>query len=108
MQTLWTKSLPVICKGDLADSWAFPACAWNTPQDEAKAETLMYVEPSQASIAFRGDIINGSDFTAAARVPDPFRMLRAYNQSAATLNLLRGFSTGAFESCIADLSRLCS
>ena len=42
----------------------------------------------------RGDIINGSEFTANARVPDPFRMLRAYNQSAATLNLLRGFATG--------------
>ena len=42
----------------------------------------------------RGDIINGSEFTAEARIPDPFRMLKAYNQSAATLNLLRGFSTG--------------
>ena len=42
----------------------------------------------------RGDIINGPEFTAAARVPDPFRMVRAYNQSAATLNLLRGFATG--------------
>ena len=44
----------------------------------------------------RGDIINGSEFTAEARVPDPARMVRAYNQSAATLNLLRGFSTGIY------------
>ena len=43
----------------------------------------------------RGDIINGQEFTEEARVPDPNRMLQAYNQSAATLNLLRGFATGA-------------
>ena len=40
----------------------------------------------------RGDIINGQEFTEEARVPDPNRMLQAYNQSAATLNLLRGFA----------------
>ena len=43
----------------------------------------------------RGDIINGQEFTSAARVPDPQRLVQAYNQAAATLNLLRGFATGA-------------
>ncbi len=42
----------------------------------------------------RGDIINGQEFTAEARIPDPARMVQAYNQSAATLNLLRGFASG--------------
>lgn len=43
----------------------------------------------------RGDIINGQEFTLDARVPDPMRLVQAYNQAAATLNLLRGFATGA-------------
>lgn len=46
----------------------------------------------------RGDIINGQDFTPEARVPDPMRLVQAYNQAAATLNLLRGFATGAWHS----------
>ena len=51
--------------------------------------------PTPCGGAGRGDIINGQEFTADARVPDPNRMVQAYNQSAATLNLLRGFATGA-------------
>jgi 3-deoxy-D-arabino-heptulosonate 7-phosphate (DAHP) synthase class II len=46
--------------------------------------------------SYRGDIINGPEFTEQARIPDPWRLVRAYNQSAATLNLLRGFSTGGY------------
>jgi hypothetical protein len=46
--------------------------------------------------SYRGDIINGPEFTPEARIPDPWRLVRAYNQSAATLNLLRGFSTGGY------------
>src|SRR6202142_220120 len=46
--------------------------------------------------AYRGDIINGTDFTAESRTPDPRRQLEAYRQSAATLNLLRAFSTGGY------------
>ena len=46
--------------------------------------------------SYRGDIVNGDAFTAAARVPDPGRMARAYNQSAITLNLLRAFAQGGF------------
>ena len=45
-------------------------------------------------VGCRGDIINGAEFTEGARVPDPQRLVQAYNQSASTLNLLRGFSTG--------------
>ena len=46
--------------------------------------------------AYRGDIVNDIDFTAAAREPDPRRQLEAYRQSAATLNLLRAFATGGY------------
>jgi 3-deoxy-7-phosphoheptulonate synthase len=52
--------------------------------------------------SYRGDIINGSEFTPEARIPDPDRMLRAYNQSAATLNLLRAFAQGGY----ADLHKV--
>ena len=46
--------------------------------------------------SYRGDIINDIAFEAAAREPDPERMIKAYNQSAATLNLLRAFSNGGY------------
>lgn len=46
--------------------------------------------------SYRGDIINCIEFDAAAREPDPERMLRAYSQSAATLNLLRAFASGGY------------
>src|SRR5205807_3311449 len=45
---------------------------------------------------YRGDIVNGTDFTPEARIPDPRRQLEAYRQSAATLNLLRAFATGGY------------
>ncbi|WP_375620085.1 MULTISPECIES: class II 3-deoxy-7-phosphoheptulonate synthase [unclassified Bartonella] len=46
--------------------------------------------------AYRGDIINGIEFEADSRIPDPQRMSMAYRQSAATLNLLRAFSQGGY------------
>jgi 3-deoxy-7-phosphoheptulonate synthase len=46
--------------------------------------------------SFRGDIINSADADPAARVADPERMLRAYHQSASTLNLLRALAQGGF------------
>ncbi len=49
--------------------------------------------------SYRGDIINGFEFSKQARIPDPHRMLEAYYQSATTLNLLRGFAKGG----LADL-----
>lgn len=52
--------------------------------------------------SYRGDIINSVEFTPEARIPDPERMLQAYNQSASTLNLLRAFATGG----MADLHQV--
>ncbi|EBD1729806.1 class II 3-deoxy-7-phosphoheptulonate synthase [Campylobacter jejuni] len=49
--------------------------------------------------SYRGDIINGFEFSEQARIPDPHRILEAYYQSAITLNLLRGFAKGG----LADL-----
>ncbi len=49
--------------------------------------------------SYRGDIINSVEFTESARIPDPKRMIRAYNQSVATLNLVRAFASGG----LADL-----
>ena len=52
--------------------------------------------------SYRGDIINGADFTLEARTPNPERMIKAYNQSAATMNLLRAFASGG----LADLHQV--
>ena len=52
--------------------------------------------------AYRGDMVNAIEFEAAARMPDPERLAQAYNQSAATLNLIRAFAQGGF----ADLHRV--
>ncbi len=52
--------------------------------------------------AYRGDMVNAIEFDAAARKPDPERLAQAYNQSAATLNLIRAFAQGGF----ADLHRV--
>jgi 3-deoxy-7-phosphoheptulonate synthase len=52
--------------------------------------------------SYRGDIINGIEFDADTRRPDPHRMVLAYNQAAATLNLLRAFAQGGF----ADLHKV--
>ena len=60
------------------------------------------VRGGQALPSYRGDIVNAIEFDAAARVPDPERLVRAYNQAAATLNLLRAFAQGGF----ADLHKV--
>jgi 3-deoxy-7-phosphoheptulonate synthase len=83
-------SLPVVKVGRMAGQFAKPR---SEPTETRAGVTL----PS-----FRGDIINSADFTAAARTPDPERMLSAYYQSAVTLNLLRAFAQGGF----ADLHRV--
>ena len=76
--------VPVIKVGRMAGQMAKPR--------SAPTEVVNGVElPS-----YRGDIINGFDFTEADRVPDPSRMLQAYTQAAATLNLIRAFSTGGY------------
>eukprot|EP01023_Acetabularia_acetabulum_P063777 TRINITY_DN806_c1_g1_i2.p1 TRINITY_DN806_c1_g1~~TRINITY_DN806_c1_g1_i2.p1 ORF type:complete len:533 (+),score=90.41 TRINITY_DN806_c1_g1_i2:71-1600(+) len=53
--------------------------------------------------AYKGDNINGSEFTPESRIPNPERLIKAYSQSASTLNLLRAFSTGGY----ASLERVC-
>ncbi len=86
----WGAKVPVVKIGRVAGQFAKPR--------SAGTEVIGGVElPS-----YRGDIINGFDFTPAARVPDPSRMLQAYTQAAASLNLLRAFSTGGF----ADIHRV--
>lgn len=52
--------------------------------------------------SYRGDIINGSEFTPGERIPDPARMITAYTQSSSTLNLLRAFAQGGY----ADLNEV--
>jgi 3-deoxy-7-phosphoheptulonate synthase len=82
--------VPVVKVGRMAGQFAKPR--------SAPTETVGGVElPS-----YRGDIINELDFSESARIPDPRKMLQAYTQSAATLNLLRAFSTGGF----ADIHRV--
>ena len=86
----YSAGVPVVKVGRIAGQFAKPR--------SADTETVDGVElPS-----FRGHIVNDAAFTAAARVPDPDRLLTAYNQSAATLNLLRAFTKGGF----ADLRRV--
>ncbi len=76
--------VPVIKVGRMAGQFAKPR--------SAPFETVGGMElPS-----YRGDIINDLAATPGARLPDPFKMLHAYTQSAASLNLLRAFSTGGY------------
>src|SRR6516162_3365096 len=81
---------PVVKLGRLAGQFAKPR--------SSEIET----QNGQTLPSYRGDIINGLDFDAAAREPDPQRMVQAYSQSAATLNLLRAFAQGGY----ADLHRV--
>ena len=82
--------VPVVKIGRMAGQFAKPRSQATEAKDGAEL-------PS-----YRGDIVNDIAFTAAARIPDPGRMLQAYTQAAATLNLLRAFSTGGF----ADIHRV--
>jgi 3-deoxy-7-phosphoheptulonate synthase len=77
-------SLPVVKIGRMAGQFAKPR--------SSDTETLGDVTlPS-----YRGDIINGPEFTPASRIPDPARMEFGYFQSASTLNLLRAFASGGY------------
>ena len=80
----YAAKVPVIKVGRMAGQFAKPR--------SAPTEVINGVElPS-----YKGDIINGFDPTPEARIPDPNRMLQAYTQAAASLNLLRAFSTGGY------------
>ena len=75
---------PVVKVGRMAGQFAKPR--------SANDETLGGVTLP----AYRGDIVNGIEFDAASRVPDPERLLQAYHQATASLNLLRAFAQGGF------------
>ena len=77
-------SKPVVKVGRIAGQFAKPRSSDIEKQDGVEL-------PS-----YRGDIINGIDFTPESRIPDPNRQEMAYRQSAATLNLLRAFAQGGF------------
>ncbi|MDE0800749.1 MAG: 3-deoxy-7-phosphoheptulonate synthase class II [Rhodospirillaceae bacterium] len=82
--------VPIVKLGRMAGQFAKPR--------SSNTETIDGVElPS-----YRGDMVNGMDFTPEMREPDPERLVQAYNQSAATLNLLRAFSQGGY----ADLRKV--
>ena len=75
---------PVVKVGRIAGQFGKPR---SSPVEVRDGVTL----PS-----YRGDNINGMAFTEKSRTPNPKRLLQAYSQSAATLNLLRAFSTGGY------------
>jgi 3-deoxy-7-phosphoheptulonate synthase len=81
---------PVVKVGRVAGQFA-------KPRSEATETQKGVTLPS-----YRGDNINGQDFDPASRTPDPERLVRAYGQSAATLNLLRAFAGGGY----ADLQNI--
>ena len=77
-------SMPVIKMGRMAGQFAKPRSS-----DVETREDLTLP-------AYRGDAVNGYDFTLESRTPDPTRLLQAYNTSASTLNLIRAFTMGGF------------
>jgi 3-deoxy-7-phosphoheptulonate synthase len=77
-------SSPVVKLGRIAGQFAKPR---STPTEKQGGVELP---------AYRGDIVNDIAFTPKGRIPDPRRMIEAYRQSAATLNLLRAFATGGY------------
>ena len=83
-------SMPVVKVGRVAGQFAKPRSA---PMEAIDGIEL----PS-----YRGDMINAMPFTEKDRVPDPKRLLRVYEQSASTLNLLRAFAQGG----LADLTKV--
>ena len=77
-------SMPIIKMGRMAGQFAKPRSSDNETREGV---TLP---------AYRGDIINGYDFTEESRIADPKRILQAYHTSASTLNLIRAFTQGGF------------
>lgn len=77
-------SLPVVKIGRMAGQYAKPR---SSDEETRDGVTLP---------AYRGDIVNRIGFTEAERIPDPARLIEAYNTSAATLNLIRAFTHGGF------------
>src|SRR5690348_16086094 len=80
----YAASVPVVKLGRLAGQYAKPRSSDLETRDGV---TLP---------AYRGDAVNGFEFEAAARVPDPSRLVEVYHSSASTLNLVRAFVTGGY------------
>jgi 3-deoxy-7-phosphoheptulonate synthase len=80
----YAASVPVVKVGRIAGQYAKPR---SSDLETREGVTLP---------AYRGDAVNGYDFTAESRVPDPQRLVDVYNSSAATLNLVRAFVTGGY------------
>src|SRR5437660_2605731 len=80
----YAAALPVVKVGRIAGQFAKPR---SSPTEKKDGKEL----PS-----YRGDVINGVEFTDEARRPDPVRQIEAYRHSAATLNLLRAFVHGGY------------
>jgi 3-deoxy-7-phosphoheptulonate synthase len=81
---MYGASLPVVKMGRMAGQFAKPRSSDTETRDGI---TLP---------AYRGDAVNGYDFTEQSRATDPNRMVKAYQTSASTLNLIRAFTTGGF------------
>ncbi len=86
----YQSSLPVVKVGRMAGQFAKPR---SNDTETRNGVTLP---------AYRGDAVNGLEFTEESRTPDPQRLVKVYNTSAATLNLVRAFTQGGF----ADLRRV--
>ena len=80
----YAASVPVVKVGRIAGQYAKP----RSRPTETRGEVTLP--------AYRGDMVNGFEFTADARLPDPARMVRAYHAAAATLNLTRAFIGGGY------------
>lgn len=83
-------AMPVVKIGRMAGQFAKPRSSDTETQGDVTLDS------------YRGDMVNAMPFTPEARVPDPERLVRVYNQSAATLNLLRAFAQGGY----ADLHKV--
>lgn len=81
---MYGSSLPVIKMGRMAGQFAKPRSSDTETRDDV---TLL---------AYRGDAVNGYEFTEDSRQHDPKRLMQAYHTSASTLNLIRAFTTGGF------------
>jgi 3-deoxy-7-phosphoheptulonate synthase len=77
-------SIPVVKIGRMAGQFAKPR------------SSLTEIRGDVELPAYRGDAVNGFEFTPEARTPDPGRLLRAYHCAAVTLNLCRAFTTGGY------------
>ena len=84
----YAASVPVVKLGRLAGQYAKPRSSDMETRDTADGPVTLP--------AYRGDAVNGFDFTPESRIPDPQRLVDVYNASAATLNLVRAFVTGGY------------